>query len=342
MSRPTDPPSDGGDRVVIGVDVGGTKVAAGRVVGKRATGVVQHPTDLSGSDALMAGIERAIGEVAESAGDPDAIGIGMPSQIDFETGTIVSSVNIPFEGVALGSELGTRLGVPVYLDNDANCAALAEAHSGDEGPTSHLVMLTLGTGVGGGAIINGRIFRGHTGLGGELGHMVVNPDGPRCQGSCPNRGCLETMCSGTALERDATAFAAANPGSGLHRIGASQGGRVKGRQVVDAARAGDADAQRLLDGLGTWLGIGISNYVNVFEPEHFVIGGGLSAAGDLFLERAQEEAGSRALPALFGRVRVSLAQAGNDAGVIGAGLLAAQELGLSGDTAGLESDGRSA
>jgi glucokinase len=317
-------------------------VAAGRVVGTQAVDVVHHPTDLSGSDALMSGIERAIEEVVDSAGSPDAIGIGMPSQIDFASGTIVNSVNIPFEGVALGTELCSRLGVPVYLDNDANCAALAASHSVEDGPTSHLMMLTIGTGVGGGAIIDGRIFRGHTGLGGEMGHMIVNPDGPRCQGSCPNRGCLETMCSGTALERDATAFAAANPDSELSRIGASQGGRVKGRQVVDAARAGDPDAHRLLDELGRWLGIGISNYVNVFEPEHFVIGGGLSAAGDLFLERAKREAGSRALPALFGRVRVSLAKAGNDAGVIGAGLLAAQELGLSGDTAGLKSDGRSA
>ncbi|MDQ3933246.1 MAG: ROK family protein [Actinomycetota bacterium] len=306
---------------VIGVDVGGTKVAAARIAGTEVVEPVVHPTDLSGADALMAGIESAIREVTARAGEPDAIGIGMPSQIDFATGTIVSSVNIPFEGVALGKDLGARLGVPVYLDNDANCAALAEAQFVGEHPAQHLVMLTLGTGVGGGVVIDGRIFRGATGLGAELGHTVIDADGPECPGTCPNRGCLEALCSGTALEREATARAG--------------GERVKGKQVVAAAREGDAGAQGLLDDLGRWLGIGISNFVNVFEPAHFVIGGGLSAAADLFLETAVAEARSRALPALFERVRVSVAQAGNDAGVIGAGLLAAQELALNGHTADL-------
>ena len=311
---------------VIGVDVGGTKVAAARIAGTEVVEPVVHPTDLTGSDALMAGIEQAIGEVAEATGPPQAIGIGMPSQIDFATGTIVSSVNIPFEGVALGEELGARLGVPVYLDNDANCAALAEAQFVEDAPAQHLVMLTLGTGVGGGVVIDGRIFRGTTGLGGELGHTVVQADGPECPGSCPNRGCLEALASGTALEREATARAG--------------GKRVKGKQVVEAARQGDEAARGLLADVGRWLGIGISNYVNIFEPRHFVIGGGLSAAADLFLDAAIEEARSRALPALFGRVRISVAQAGNDAGVIGAGLLAAQELALSRDTADLASHGR--
>jgi glucokinase len=312
--------------VVIGVDVGGTKVAAARIVGTEVLSPVVHPTDLSGSDALMAGIEAAIREVAEATEEPEAVGIGMPSQIDFATGTIVSSVNIPFEGVALGEELGGRLGVPVYLDNDANCAALAEAQFVGDHPAQHLVMLTLGTGVGGGVVIDGRIFRGASGLGAELGHTVIDPDGPECPGSCPNRGCLEALASGTALEREATA-----------RNG---GERVKGKQVVAAAREGDEGSLELLRNLARWLGIGISNFVNVFEPAHFVIGGGLSAAADLFLDDAVAEARGRALPALFERVEISVAQAGNDAGVIGAGLLAAQELELNRDTADLTSDRR--
>ena len=316
------------DPAVIGVDVGGTKVAAARIAGTEVLDLVVHPTDLSGSDALMAGIEAAIRDGAGASGEPDAVGIGMPSQIDFATGTIVSSVNIPFEGVALGEELGARLGVPVYLDNDANCAALAEAMFVGEHPAQHLVMLTLGTGVGGGVVIDGRIFRGATGLGAELGHMVIDPNGPDCPGSCPNRGCLEAFCSGTALEREATAR--------------NNGNRVKGKQVVAAAREGDAGAQELLKDLARWLGIGISNYVNVFEPKHFVIGGGLSAAADLFLGDAVDEAAGRALPALWERVEVSVAKAGNDAGVIGAGLLAAQELAMNRDTADLASDRRSA
>jgi glucokinase len=196
-------------------------------------------------------------------------------------------------------------------------------------------MLTLGTGVGGGVVIGGRIFRGSSGLGAELGHVVVDADGPECPGACPNRGCLEALCSGTALERAATAFAALHPASWFGQLAADHGGRVSGREVVDAAREGDRDARTLLSDLARWLGVGIASFINIFEPEHVVVGGGLSAAADLFLASAEAEARERALPALAERARISVARAGNDAGVIGAGLLAAQELALSGDTADL-------
>ena len=295
---------------MLGVDVGGTKVAAAAVEGGQPRHAVEHPTVLDSSEALLDGIESAVREVTAAAGEPEAIGIGVPSQVEFATGTVLASVNIPLAGVPLGEELGSRLGVPVYVDNDASCAALAEA---DAIGAAELVMLTLGTGVGGGIVTGGRIFRGAHGLGGELGHVVVEADGPECPGGgCPNHGCLEALCSGTALERSA--------------------GR-KGREVVEAARAGDAEAQAHLDRLGRYLGIGISNMVNVFQPEVVVIGGGLSAAADLFLETAVAEAGSRALPTLWERASVQVAQAGNAAGVIGAGLLALQEHSRDGHTA---------
>lgn len=265
-------------------------------------------------------------EVAERAGQPDAVGVGVPSQIDFASGRVLSSVNIPLTGVPLREELGRRLGVPVFVDNDANCAALAEAHLAGDPPVRELVMLTLGTGVGGGIVTGGRLFRGATGLGAELGHVVIRADGPECPGDCPNRGCLEAYCSGTALERDATALAGERPDSRLGRLAAEQGGRVTGRQAVAAARERDSDALGLVEALGTNLGVGIASLVNAFEPAHVVIGGGLSRAGDLFLERAREEAARRALPALFERVvAISLARGGAEAGVVGAGLLAAQE-----------------
>jgi glucokinase len=293
---------------ILGVDVGGTKVAVAAVDDGQARHTVEHPTSLDSTDALLDGIETAVREVAAVAGEPDAIGIGVPSQVEFATGTVVASVNIPLAGVPLREELGRRFGVPAYVDNDASCAALAEAHA--IGATE-LVMLTLGTGVGGGIVTGGRIFRGADGLGGELGHVVVEADGPECPGACPNRGCLEALCSGTALERAA--------------------GR-KGREVVEAARGGDAEAQAHFDRLGRYLGIGISNMVNAFQPEVVVIGGGLSAAADLFLDTAVAEAGSRALPALWERATVQVAKAGNAAGVIGAGLLALQEQARDGDT----------
>src|SRR4051812_15230691 len=226
---------------VIGVDVGGTKVAASRVRGADCHSHVERPTELGSSEALIDQIEAVVKEVIEKEGQPAAIGVGLPSQIDFASGTVVASVNIPLEGVPLGKELSDRLEIPVHVDNDANCAALAEAYFVKDGPAHHLVMYTLGTGVGGGVVIDGRIFRGATGLGAELGHQVIDWDGPDCPGACPNKGCLEALCSGMALERDATEFAQDHPDSVIGRfLSESDRGKVRGRDVVKAARDGDA------------------------------------------------------------------------------------------------------
>jgi glucokinase len=313
---------------IIGVDVGGTKVAAAAVVGQRAQGLVAYPTDLRGPEELLAGIERAVREVTGDNGAPAAIGVGVPSQIEYATGTVLSSVNIPLGGVKLRDELSERLGAPVFVDNDANVAALAEAYFAEgtqEGePVDHVLMYTLGTGVGGGIVIDGRIFRGARGLGAELGHVVIRADGPDCPGNCPNRGCLESLCSGTALGRDGLEMAQDLPGTALAKH-LEEHGEVTGREVVEYARKGDPDSIRLMDRFAENLGVGLSNAVNAYEPELIVIGGGLSGAADLFLEKAWEEARTRALPALFARVRVQVARAGAKAGVIGAGLMAAQE-----------------
>jgi glucokinase len=314
--------------VVLGVDVGGTKVAVAAVDGITATHGAKHPTVLVSADALLDGVEHVVRDVIAEAGEPEAIGVGVPSQIDFATGTVETSVNIPLTGVPLREELGRRFGVPVFVDNDANCAALAEAHIVGE---RNLVMLTLGTGVGGGVVIDGLTFRGAHGLGAELGHIAINSDGPPCPGNCPNRGCLEAYCSGQALERDATEIARDKPDSHLAgRLDAD--GNLSTHELVAAADDGDEDALLLMDNFARMLGIGISNYVNIFEPERLAIGGGLSRASHLFLDRAIQEAGARSLPALWKRVRVSLAEGGADAGVIGAGLLAALEFTRDRDT----------
>jgi glucokinase len=317
---------------VLGIDVGGTKVAVGAMTGARADRVVEHPTVLSSTEELLDGIEAAYREVAGETGQPAGVGVGIPSQVEFATGRVLSSVNIPLEGVPLRELLQRRFEVPVFVDNDANCAALAEAQLVDDAPARHLVMLTLGTGVGGGVVIDGTIFRGAHGLGAELGHMSIDANGPNCPGNCPNRGCVEALCSGTALERDATELGKDRPDTPLGRTYV-ESGRVKGRQAVAAAEQGDPDAQALLERFGTNLGVAIAGLVNIFEPEHLLIGGGLSSAADLFLERAREEAGSRALPALWDRISLGVARGGAAAGVIGAGLLAAQELqGVARDT----------
>jgi glucokinase len=313
--------------VVLGVDVGGTKVAVAAVDGVVVRDSLEQPTVLESTEALLDGIEATVRRMIERVGEPEAIGVGVPSQIEFATGTVETSVNIPLTGVPLRAELGRRFGVPVFVDNDANCAALAEAHSLGE---DHLVMLTLGTGVGGGVVIDGMTFRGAHGLGAELGHFTLNPDGPPCPGNCPNRGCIEAYCSGQALERDATLFARDRADSGLAaRMGPD--GKVSGRELVAAAEAGDPDALLIFQNFARMLGVAIAGYVNVFEPDRLAIGGGLSRASNLFLERAVQEASTRALPALWRRTTIALAQGGADAGVIGAGVLAAQE--VAGDTA---------
>jgi glucokinase len=291
---------------VLGIDVGGTKVEIASVQDGQVLAPQKIPTPLTDTGALLDGIESLTQRVIDADGPPDAIGVGVPSQIDFATGTVVTSVNIPLEGVPLRDELERRFGLPVYVDNDANVAALAEAQLVEGGPARHLVMLTLGTGVGGGVIIDGHVFRGASGLGAELGHMVIEASGRKCPGrTCPNYGCIEAYCSGTALQ-----LASGKPG----------------KEVEDAARLGDEEAIGHLTDLARWLGVGISNFVNIFEPEYIVIGGGFGvSAYDLIVDAALAEAHRRALPAGMERLKVSKAKVGTDAGVIGAGLLAQKE-----------------
>lgn len=318
---------------VIGVDVGGTKIAAAEVIDGHIRESVEIATHTDSSGQLMEDIQSAVEAVLKKAESPAAIGIGIPSQVDSASGTVLSSVNIPLAGVRLGEELHNRFGLPVIVDNDANCAALAEARAPGSEQAHFLVMYTLGTGVGGGVVIDGRIYRGATGLGAELGHVVIEADGPECPGACPNRGCLEALCSGTALERDANALARDRPQSRLGRI-ASERGKLHGKDVEAAARDGDADAIALFERFGRWLGVGIANAINAFEPEQVVIGGGLSRASDLFLEVATREAAARALPAIVPRVKVRLARTGAEAGVVGAAIVAAQELTPAGGAGG--------
>jgi glucokinase len=328
--------ADGG--ALVGIDVGGTKVAAAVVEGVEVVERVERPTETASTTALLDEIAAVAREAAALAGvEIRAAGAGIPSQIDAATGTALDSVNIPLTGVPVRDELGRRLGVPVFVDNDANCAALAEAQLVPEPPASELVMLTLGTGVGGGIVIDGRIFRGATGLGAELGHVVVDGRATAADdepGRFPRPGSLEWHCSGRGLEREATSCGCEHPGSELGRVLAERG-RVSGRDAVAAARAGDERALALMADYGRWLGTGIATVVNVFEPTRVVIGGGLSGASELYLDTAVVEAARWALPALWERTSVGLARGGADAGAIGAAVLADHELERNGHTAKL-------
>jgi glucokinase len=312
------------DRHVVAVDLGGTKLLAGvvdreGVVVRRAV----RRTVLSGEDALLAQLEEAVGEMAGS--DLAALGVGIPSTIDQRMGRAVSSVNIPLDCVDLRDRLSDRLGVPVMIENDGNAAALAEHRFGAGRGTSHMIMLTLGTGIGGGLILDGRLYRGAIGAAAELGHMTIDADGPPCQGTCPGRGHLEALASGTATDALVERIAAERPDGDLGR--AADGGRkLDARLAVELALHGPGDAREALEVVGTHLGVGIASFVNLFNPELVVIGGGFARAGDLLFEPARRVVAERALTPARDIVRIVPAQLGVEAGLIGAALVGYEAL----------------
>ena len=303
------------DQRLIGVDVGGTKVSIALLQGGVLSEPRIEPTDLSSADALIDQLVEGV-EAARGSEPAAAIGVGLPSVIDWDTGTVRSSVNIPLQDVPLRTVLRERLELPVYVDNDASVAALAEAHAEDGTlEAANLIMFTVGTGVGGGVVIDGRVYRGVTGAGGEFGHMVVAADPSQLDAPAgrderfPRPGSLESLASGTALDA----------------LGREQGFET-GVAVVKAAKAGDEQAIALIAVLGRRLGLGIANAINMFDPEVVAIGGGVSTAGDLLLEPAREAAGRFVLPGVGTRTTVRIARSGPRAGVRGAALLAAQEV----------------
>jgi len=288
---------------VIAVDLGGTKILAGLL---DRNGTVHRrcelPTPTGSQEALLRRIEEAVAQVfAEGVG---AIGCGIPSVLDRRTGVSLDSTNIPLAGASLGERLIARFGVPAGVENDANAAALAEWKRGAGVGVDDLILLTLGTGVGGGVVLDGSLFRGWA----ELGHTLVVADGPPCQGTCTGRGHLEAVASGNAADRAAEALW--GPGS-------------TAEQLVQRAGGGDGAALEALAAIGRLLGAGIGSLVNVFGAELVIVGGGFgSAAAEFLFEPALEVARREALPPARKGLRIVEAALGPDAGLIGAGLVA--------------------
>jgi glucokinase len=293
---------------LIGVDVGGTKISVAVLDGSTLHEPRLRRTDTSDGQHLLDQVVEAI----EEAGPAQAVGVAVPSVVDFATGRVRSSVNVPFEDIPLREVLRDRLGVPVFVDNDATCAALAEAYDDDGALVArHLVMFTVGTGVGGGIVIGGRIYRGATGAAAELGHTIVGADLSRTPfahaDDFPQPGSLESLAAGRVL----------------NTLGLEHG--IPAGTVVDAARGGDPGACAALDLLGRRLGIGIANAINTFDPDLVVVGGGVSSAGELLLAPAREEAARFVLNGVGTRTQIRQARYGPMAGVRGAALLAGQE-----------------
>ena len=313
---------------VIGVDLGGTKVAAAPLGDRKLGESVLQATVLSSAEDL---IDQLVGLIGRARGQRlEAVGIGVPSVVEFETGRVVSSVNIPLVDVPLRQTLSARLGVPVFVDNDATVAALAEAH--DEHLTlvaQHLVMLTIGTGIGAGFVLGGRIYRGATGGAGEVGHTIIGLDANGtlpAPGRFPQRPSLEYLASGQALDRLATQAAGEDPRSELGSL-LARGKPVLGPDAVTAAVNGDPLACRMVEIWAQRIGIGIANAINTFDPQEVVIGGGAAQAGELLLEPAKAVAHGYVLPGLRNRTTIRLARWGVRAGVLGAALLAVHEIG---------------
>jgi glucokinase len=310
----------------VGVDLGGTKVLVG-VVGENRQVLYEDREASAGQtgDELLNTLEREVRKALEAHPDVVAVGLGIPCTIDREKGIAISAVNLPIRNLPVRDEMHARLGVPVFLDNDANVAALAEHRFGVAKGTRDVVMLTVGTGIGGGVIINGELYRGATGAASEPGHMVIDLDGPPCQGNCPNHGCLETFASGTALARDGRAAAELEPESVLGRA-LAEGRPIDGKAVTDAAVDGDAVAVAVVREAGRRLGAGLSGLANIFEPEVIVLGGGVAkAVGDLMFDPAREELRTRALPPM-NETPVKMAELGPEAGMVGAAEMAREEL----------------
>ncbi len=313
--------------VVIGVDVGGTKVMAAEVaadgtvarVARRATPGRRVEVTLL-EDAL----DQAVREVADGR-DVAGVGLAAAGFVDAAGERVAFAPHLPWRGDAVRARLGERWGVPVLLDNDANCAALAESTHGAARGARDALVLTLGTGIGGAVIVGGALHRGRNGMAGEFGHARVVPEGRDCE--CGGRGCWEQYCSGNALVR--AARAEMGPGGPLAAACGGDPDAVTGPMVTDAACAGDPAALAAYAAVGEWLGIGAANLVAGLDPEVVVVGGGVSAAGDLLLEPARAALG-RSLVGAPHRVVPPLLRArfGPEAGVVGAADLVRASLDL--------------
>jgi glucokinase len=295
------------EKRVIGVDLGGTKILAGvvdrdgRVEQRR-----EHATPTASQDELLAGLDEAVEELLTD--EIAALGFGLPSPIDHRSGRALQAVNIPLQDIDFRTRMKERFGLPVGVENDANSAAYAEFRFGAARDVEAMIMLTLGTGCGGGAVVDGKLFRGWA----EFGHIVIEYDGLPCQGTCTGRGHLEPYVTGTAATK--LAQAEFGPAVDAHRL-------------VRLAGEGETRAIEILDGIGRRLGAGIGSLVNIFHPELVVIGGGFAAAGDFVLDPAREIFQREALAQAGYRIPIVRAELGTAAGLIGAGLVAFDAVG---------------
>lgn len=304
----------------IGIDLGGTSVKAalcteqGRIVCKRST-----PTKTGDPDGLRADMKRlALALCSENAVSPDkvaGIGIGVPGSLDKKGCRLIFGTNLDMSDVCFGHAFAPEFSCPVKIENDANCAALGEAAAGAASGVRNMIMVTLGTGVGGGIVIDGRLYAGCNDIGGEIGHMVIRQGGEPC--NCGRRGCLEAYTSASALVR----FAGRALDQGRESVLASSRGELDAKTICDAADAGDPLAVELFREYCENLSCGLASLINIFQPERIVLGGGLAGYGEKLLKPLRELTYPETFRCETKNTELVLASLGNDAGVIGAAVL---------------------
>lgn len=306
------------DGLALGIDLGGTQLRlalvdpAGAVVRRAAAA-----TDLAGPAAVLGQIERLYGELGAAEARPIGIGVSAPGPLDSETGSIIAIPTLPgWNDFPLAAALTEAFGLPVVVENDGIAAANGEWRFGAARGARHFVYVTVSTGIGGGVVVDGRLLHGRRGLAGHVGHMIVEPGGPRC--SCGAKGCFEALASGSALARAAREAAAAWPDS---LVAKQAPDTITGRDVVEAARTGDALALALLAREAEWLGLGFASLAHLYSPEMIVMGGGVSQAFDLLQDGIAASFRAAAMPP-FREVKLAPAGLGDNAGLAGAAALA--------------------
>ncbi len=318
--------------LVLGIDLGGTKISTGLVDGDgRIVARDYRPTGAAdGPEAVIARMvesaRRVLQQAAVMHSQVAAVGIGSPGPLDRETGTVFSSPNLPgWEEVPLRRRIADALGVAAFLENDANAAALAEHRFGAGRGVDEMVYVTASTGIGGGLVLGGRLYRGGNGLAGEIGHITVLPNGPLC--GCGNRGCLEAVASGTAIARQGRELLARGIATALGDLCDGDPARVTARMVAEAAAGGDAEAQRILAAAWDYLGIGLATLVVLLGPQRIVVGGGLTNIPGFF-EAVRRATVRRVLPPAAATVQIVPARLGEHAGLLGAAAVALDGLGV--------------
>lgn len=314
---------------VVGADVGGTKTVAGAVDGRGAVIMRRSlPSPADDERKMVETILELVSSCIDSARSEGfkvlGVGMGAAGFILHDEGVVIESPNIAWSDVALRSLAGQATSLPVFLDNDANAAAAGEHFAGVCRGVDDFIYLTLGTGIGGGIYIDGKLYRGHRGTAAELGHMTVDPDGPEC--GCGRKGCLEAMASGTALAREAARLACGKDTVLLEMSGGSPEA-ITGEMVSLAADRKDPVALEAFALIGRNLGLGVVNLIHAFDPEMVVIGGGVACSGHHLLDELKSSVSRSGLPALVGGTTITLSSLGGDAGLIGAGAIAWEGIG---------------